>query len=254
MNQWLSSHYPLCCAPSLQHQSCTFLFLKLGSRGILYCLTVPIMCRLGVDAAAEGCEFPSRLRHRSRSKWSQLGSSTVVAVAIVSLLFVGASQGLVAHSSGLRRWQRSSPAFSSPLSYPDSAGKICSYRHERFLPRCSHSVDDGCHDTKTVHTLLIDNYDSYTYNLFQQLAVTNGRAPFVVYNDDEGGDLWWVSLRVGKVRGRPDRKMPSFPLFCSTTFRRTHKTCWKRTHILLFLSTSLMNRRILGFSFLQVLR
>lgn len=42
----------------------------------------------------------------------------------------------------------------------------------------------------TVHTLLIDNYDSYTYNLFQLLAVVNGQAPFVVYNDDDGGDLW----------------------------------------------------------------
>lgn len=41
-----------------------------------------------------------------------------------------------------------------------------------------------------VHTLLIDNYDSYTYNLFQLLAVVNGQAPFVVYNDDDGGDLW----------------------------------------------------------------
>lgn len=40
-----------------------------------------------------------------------------------------------------------------------------------------------------VYTLLIDNYDSYTYNLFQQLAVVNGRAPFVVYNDDNDGNL-----------------------------------------------------------------
>ncbi|CAM9963814.1 unnamed protein product, partial [Sphacelaria rigidula] len=39
-----------------------------------------------------------------------------------------------------------------------------------------------------VYTLLIDNYDSYTYNLFQQLAVVNGRAPFVVYNDDNDGN------------------------------------------------------------------
>ncbi len=42
----------------------------------------------------------------------------------------------------------------------------------------------------SVHTLLIDNYDSYTYNLFQLLAVVNGQAPFVVFNDDDDGDLW----------------------------------------------------------------
>lgn len=52
------------------------------------------------------------------------------------------------------------------------------------------SNGDGGNAGGAVHTLLIDNYDSYTYNLFQQLAVINGRAPFVVYNDDEGGDLW----------------------------------------------------------------
>ncbi|CAM9185576.1 unnamed protein product [Choristocarpus tenellus] len=44
-----------------------------------------------------------------------------------------------------------------------------------------------------VRTLLIDNYDSYTYNLFQQLAVINGQAPFVVYNDQYDGDFWYVT-------------------------------------------------------------
>ena len=29
---------------------------------------------------------------------------------------------------------------------------------------------------RPVRTLLIDNYDSYTYNLFQQIAVVNGGA------------------------------------------------------------------------------
>ena len=36
-------------------------------------------------------------------------------------------------------------------------------------------------------TLLIDNYDSFTYNLFQLLAEANGEEPIVVRNDD--GDL-----------------------------------------------------------------
>lgn len=34
-----------------------------------------------------------------------------------------------------------------------------------------------------MRTLLIDNYDSYTYNLFQLLAAVNGQAPDVVTND-----------------------------------------------------------------------
>ncbi|CAM9353395.1 unnamed protein product, partial [Chrysoparadoxa australica] len=43
-----------------------------------------------------------------------------------------------------------------------------------------------------IKTLLIDNYDSYTYNLFHQLAKANGVSPHVVYNDAHGGDLWKV--------------------------------------------------------------
>jgi hypothetical protein len=35
-----------------------------------------------------------------------------------------------------------------------------------------------------VRTLLVDNYDSYTFNLFQLLAQVNGVKPLVVQNDD----------------------------------------------------------------------
>ncbi|PAN22541.1 hypothetical protein PAHAL_4G026100 [Panicum hallii] len=35
-----------------------------------------------------------------------------------------------------------------------------------------------------VRTLLIDNYDSYTYNIFQELSVVNGVPPVVVRNDE----------------------------------------------------------------------
>jgi para-aminobenzoate synthetase len=38
-----------------------------------------------------------------------------------------------------------------------------------------------------VKTLLIDNYDSYTYNLFQLVAEVNGEEPVVVLNDAVGG-------------------------------------------------------------------
>jgi para-aminobenzoate synthetase len=34
-----------------------------------------------------------------------------------------------------------------------------------------------------VSTLLVDNYDSYTYNVFQQLAAVSGEEPIVIHND-----------------------------------------------------------------------
>ncbi|GMH37899.1 hypothetical protein BSKO_05783 [Bryopsis sp. KO-2023] len=39
--------------------------------------------------------------------------------------------------------------------------------------------------TRTTRTLLIDNYDSYTYNLFQVLAEVSGDTPVVVRNDEK---------------------------------------------------------------------
>jgi len=47
---------------------------------------------------------------------------------------------------------------------------------------------DDCRDTQAqgggrMKTLLIDNYDSYTYNLFQLIAEVNGEEPVVVLND-----------------------------------------------------------------------
>ncbi|MFE9847747.1 aminodeoxychorismate synthase component I [Streptomyces sp. NPDC005576] len=44
-----------------------------------------------------------------------------------------------------------------------------------------------------MRTLLIDNYDSFTYNLFHYLAEVNGREPEVVVNDDPRWNLRYVA-------------------------------------------------------------
>ena len=49
-----------------------------------------------------------------------------------------------------------------------------------------------------LRTLLIDNYDSYTYNLAHYLAEVNaGVPPLVVYNDACGGDWRRLLARHG---------------------------------------------------------
>jgi len=61
-----------------------------------------------------------------------------------------------------------------------------------------------------VKTLLIDNYDSFTYNLFQLLAEANGEEPIVVRNDEaswaELSRLEFDNIVVSPGPGRPDRE------------------------------------------------
>ncbi len=58
-------------------------------------------------------------------------------------------------------------------------------------------------------TLLIDNYDSFTYNLFQLLAEENGREPIVVRNDEaswkELSRLRFDNVVLSPGPGRPER-------------------------------------------------
>ncbi len=60
-----------------------------------------------------------------------------------------------------------------------------------------------------MQTLLIDNYDSFTYNLFQLLAEVNGREPLVVRNDEvswaELDRLDFDNVVISPGPGRPER-------------------------------------------------
>ena len=59
-------------------------------------------------------------------------------------------------------------------------------------------------------TLLIDNYDSYTFNLYQLIASVAGEEPVVVRNDevrwDELADHPWDRIVVSPGPGRPERE------------------------------------------------
>ncbi|MEU5696087.1 aminodeoxychorismate synthase component I [Actinosynnema sp. NPDC020468] len=60
-----------------------------------------------------------------------------------------------------------------------------------------------------MRTLLIDNHDSFTWNLFQHLALVNGREPVVVANDDPAFRLSWLddfdNVVISPGPGRPQR-------------------------------------------------
>ncbi|MET8075093.1 aminodeoxychorismate synthase component I [Streptomyces sp. NPDC005303] len=62
-------------------------------------------------------------------------------------------------------------------------------------------------------TLLIDNYDSYTYNLFQLVAEVNGEEPHVVFNDAFGSlpDLGEYLARFDNVVISPGPGHPAEP-------------------------------------------
>jgi para-aminobenzoate synthetase len=74
-------------------------------------------------------------------------------------------------------------------------------------------------------TLLIDNYDSFTYNLFQLLAEANGDEPVVVRNDEVGWDelarLEFDNVVVSPGPGRPEDEA-DFGV-CAEAIRRCEK-------------------------------
>ncbi|MQL85184.1 hypothetical protein Taro_017702, partial [Colocasia esculenta] len=73
-----------------------------------------------------------------------------------------------------------------------SASRLLSVRR-RGAPRVSSQRGEGRGgegeggaewESRLVRTLLIDNYDSYTYNIYQELSVVNGLPPVVICNDE----------------------------------------------------------------------
>jgi len=72
-------------------------------------------------------------------------------------------------------------------------------------------------------TLLIDNYDSFTYNLFQLLAEVNGEEPVVVRNDEASWDelarLGCDNVVISPGPGRPGR-VEDFGV-CAEAIRRS---------------------------------
>ena len=81
-------------------------------------------------------------------------------------------------------------------------------------PVCGHGGDSGSltpigPPRRSLKTLLIDNYDSFTYNLFQLLAEVNGEEPLVVRNDaaswDELARLGCDNVVISPGPGRPGR-------------------------------------------------
>jgi para-aminobenzoate synthetase len=76
-----------------------------------------------------------------------------------------------------------------------------------------------------MQTLLIDNYDSFTFNLFQLLAEVNGTEPIVVRNDEATWDelerLEFDNVVISPGPGRPD--VPSDFGVCAEAIRRCEK-------------------------------
>jgi para-aminobenzoate synthetase len=59
-----------------------------------------------------------------------------------------------------------------------------------------------------MRTLLVDNYDSFTYNLYDLIGKVNGRPPVVVHNDTRWSEIpieEFDSIVVSPGPGRPDR-------------------------------------------------
>ncbi len=87
-------------------------------------------------------------------------------------------KAVVVPNGGLRRGR-------ADRLLPRAAGQLQGAAHGRIPRRDPHEpAGQDPQEVPGLKTLLIDNYDSFTYNLFQLLAEANGDEPIVVRNDD----------------------------------------------------------------------
>lgn len=94
----------------------------------------------------------------------------------------------------------------------------------------SNSVTSSRPGRGNLRTLLIDNYDSYTYNLFQLIAEINGCEPLVLRNDEQPLDH--VSYACPYVS-------PSFMPLLHNSWRAVIPLFILPTHLLLRMKTQL---------------
>uniref|UniRef100_A0ACD5ZBN8 Uncharacterized protein n=1 Tax=Avena sativa TaxID=4498 RepID=A0ACD5ZBN8_AVESA len=86
---------------------------------------------------------------------------------------------LPAPPTAAARWAPQPPSATTSTRWLSCPGRGSP---RRLAARRGKGQDDT--DAPPVRTLLIDNYDSYTYNIFQELSVVNGVPPVVVRNDE----------------------------------------------------------------------
>ncbi|KAF8658874.1 hypothetical protein HU200_059373 [Digitaria exilis] len=81
------------------------------------------------------------------------------------------------------RWAQLPPP-PVPASSAAAARRVCPPRRLAARRAKGEEAPEPVEAQAPVRTLLIDNYDSYTYNIFQELSVVNGVPPVVVRNDE----------------------------------------------------------------------
>lgn len=120
---------------------------------------------------------------------------------------------------------RSLPLVRDPAtrSAPRLVARLCAFGGggREGLSSGEREREDGINEDGVVRTLLIDNYDSYTYNIYQELSVVNG-GRFLIYFLSL---LSFCRIIPGKKRGFAPRSGISFSHKETTWFYVKKKNC-----------------------------